>query len=118
MALSFYLDDFAAKGHYAYANGSVYNASKYAVQAFTTAARHDLAATPVKNIILLFVCLSVCLSVRLSLITLTDLLRDPNSIKTDPDFQPIQYLLRKARKRAFQRVELNSTNIVLTKCSI
>lgn len=35
-------------GHYAYANGSVYNASKYGVLGFTEAARHDLASTPIR----------------------------------------------------------------------
>lgn len=35
-------------GHYAYATGSVYNASKYAVRGFTEAARHDLAGTPIR----------------------------------------------------------------------
>jgi 3-hydroxy acid dehydrogenase / malonic semialdehyde reductase len=35
-------------GHHAYASGSVYNASKYAVHGFTSAARHDLGATPVR----------------------------------------------------------------------
>lgn len=35
-------------GHYAYATGSVYNASKYAVRGFTEAARHDLAGTPLR----------------------------------------------------------------------
>ena len=37
-----------AQGHYAYINGSVYNASKYAVRGFTEAARHDLAGTPIR----------------------------------------------------------------------
>jgi 3-hydroxy acid dehydrogenase / malonic semialdehyde reductase len=35
-------------GHYSYATGSVYNASKYAVHGFTSAARHDLASTPIR----------------------------------------------------------------------
>eukprot|EP00428_Durinskia_dybowskii_P068959 CAMPEP_0170395320 /NCGR_PEP_ID=MMETSP0117_2-20130122/21715_1 /TAXON_ID=400756 /ORGANISM="Durinskia baltica, Strain CSIRO CS-38" /LENGTH=303 /DNA_ID=CAMNT_0010651621 /DNA_START=22 /DNA_END=933 /DNA_ORIENTATION=+ len=35
-------------GHYAYINGSTYNASKYAVRGFTEAARHDLAGTPIR----------------------------------------------------------------------
>lgn len=35
-------------GHYSYATGSVYNASKYAVHGFTSAARHDLAGTPIR----------------------------------------------------------------------
>eukprot|EP01031_Cornospumella_fuschlensis_P032464 gene32464-39253_t len=35
-------------GHFAYTTGSVYNASKYAVHGFTLAARHDLAATPLR----------------------------------------------------------------------
>jgi 3-hydroxy acid dehydrogenase / malonic semialdehyde reductase len=36
------------QGHYAYATGSVYNASKYAINGFTLAARHDLVGTPIK----------------------------------------------------------------------
>ena len=36
------------QGHYAYMNGSTYNASKYAVRGFTEAARHDLARTPIR----------------------------------------------------------------------
>lgn len=39
---------FNYQGHYAYANGSTYNASKYAVRGFTEAARHDLAGTPIR----------------------------------------------------------------------
>eukprot|EP01038_Epipyxis_sp_PR26KG_P014572 gene14572-19565_t len=35
-------------GHHAYATGSVYNASKYAIHGFTSAARHDLMGTPVR----------------------------------------------------------------------
>jgi 3-hydroxy acid dehydrogenase/malonic semialdehyde reductase len=35
-------------GHYSYATGSVYCASKYAVRGFTEAARHDLAGTPIR----------------------------------------------------------------------
>jgi len=35
-------------GHHAYASGSVYNASKYAIHGFTSAARHDLGPTPVR----------------------------------------------------------------------
>ncbi|RYY84462.1 SDR family NAD(P)-dependent oxidoreductase [archaeon] len=35
-------------GHFASTTGSVYNASKYAVHGFTSAARHDLAATPLR----------------------------------------------------------------------
>eukprot|EP01040_Poterioochromonas_malhamensis_P016893 gene16893-19288_t len=35
-------------GHHTYAAGSVYNASKYAVHGFTSAARHDLVATPIR----------------------------------------------------------------------
>jgi 3-hydroxy acid dehydrogenase/malonic semialdehyde reductase len=35
-------------GHYAYATGTVYNASKYAVRGFTEAARHDLAGSPIR----------------------------------------------------------------------
>lgn len=35
-------------GHYAYAKGSVYNASKYALRGYTEAARHDLAGTPIR----------------------------------------------------------------------
>ena len=35
-------------GYVTYATGSVYNASKFAVLGFTTAARHDLIATPIR----------------------------------------------------------------------
>lgn len=35
-------------GQYAYAMGSAYNASKYAIHGFTEAARHDLAGTPIR----------------------------------------------------------------------
>ncbi len=35
-------------GHVPYATGSGYNASKFAVLGFTSAARHDLVATPVR----------------------------------------------------------------------
>lgn len=35
-------------GHYAYSQGSIYNASKYAVRGFTEAARHDLINTPIR----------------------------------------------------------------------
>ena len=35
-------------GHVAYAKGSVYNASKFAVKGFTDAARHDLMGTPIR----------------------------------------------------------------------
>jgi NADP-dependent 3-hydroxy acid dehydrogenase YdfG len=35
-------------GYHAYVSGSVYNASKFAVLGFTNAARHDLAATPIR----------------------------------------------------------------------
>jgi 3-hydroxy acid dehydrogenase/malonic semialdehyde reductase len=35
-------------GHYAYATGTVYNASKYALRGFTEAARHDLAGSPIR----------------------------------------------------------------------
>lgn len=35
-------------GYYAYSNGSVYNASKYAVLGFTEAARHDVVGTPIR----------------------------------------------------------------------
>jgi 3-hydroxy acid dehydrogenase/malonic semialdehyde reductase len=36
------------QGHYAYINGSTYNASKYALRGFTEAMRHDLAGTPIR----------------------------------------------------------------------
>lgn len=41
------------KNYYLHSNlifytGSVYNASKYAIRGFTEAARHDLAATPIR----------------------------------------------------------------------
>uniref|UniRef100_A0A7R9YHP8 Uncharacterized protein n=1 Tax=Diacronema lutheri TaxID=2081491 RepID=A0A7R9YHP8_DIALT len=35
-------------GHHTYAGGSVYIASKHAITAFTSAARHDLAGTPLR----------------------------------------------------------------------
>lgn len=35
-------------GHRAYATGSAYNASKYAVVGYTDATRHDLAGTPIR----------------------------------------------------------------------
>ena len=34
--------------HYAYQTGSIYNASKFAIEGFTTAARHDLGNTPLR----------------------------------------------------------------------
>lgn len=37
-------------GRYAYGNGSIYNASKYAVTGFTEAARHDLVGTPIRMV--------------------------------------------------------------------
>jgi len=35
-------------GHVSYATGSTYNASKYGVLGFTSAARHDLVGTPIR----------------------------------------------------------------------
>lgn len=38
----------SCSGHFNYITGSVYCASKYALQAYTTAARHDLAGTAIR----------------------------------------------------------------------